>query len=79
MAKKNITNNESNKEKFMKEIEISSKLDHPSIIRLLDIWHDHKNYYIVTELFFYNFFFYLINIIIIKQQLFFINYKSKLI
>ena len=39
-----------NKEnEFLEEIKISTKFDHPSIIRILDTLHDEKNYYIVTE------------------------------
>jgi len=35
---------------FKDEIEILSKLDHPNILKLYEIYTDEKRYYIVTEL-----------------------------
>lgn len=35
---------------FKEEIEILSKLDHPNILKLYEVYTDEKRYYIVTEL-----------------------------
>lgn len=36
--------------RFLYEIEIMKKLDHPNILRLFEIFYDDKRYYLVTEL-----------------------------
>jgi calcium-dependent protein kinase len=36
--------------RFFQEIEIMKVLDHPSIVRLYEVFHDEKRYYLVTEL-----------------------------
>ena len=36
--------------RFFSEIEILKVLDHPNIVRLYEVFHDDKRYYLVTEL-----------------------------
>ena len=49
LIKKDIMSAEEEKA-FKEEIEILSKLDHPNILRLYEVFHVEKRYYIVTEL-----------------------------
>ena len=38
------------KRQFMTEIDLLLYLDHPSILRLIELFQDQKNYYTITEL-----------------------------
>ena len=36
--------------KFLKEIEVLSKIDHPNILKVFEYYQDNKSYYVITEL-----------------------------
>lgn len=52
-AMKTISRNDfiskEDEQRLNKEVEILKKLDHPSIIKIYDFYHDSRNYYIITE------------------------------
>jgi calcium-dependent protein kinase len=31
------------------EVDLLRQLDHPNIVKIFDLYQDHKNYYIITE------------------------------
>ena len=49
ILKKNFLKEEEQK-RFFHEIEILKKMDHPNIVRLFEVYQDHKRYFIITEL-----------------------------
>lgn len=48
MSKRKMT--DTDRDSLMQEIEILKQIDHPNIIRLLDVFEDERHYCLVTEL-----------------------------
>jgi calcium-dependent protein kinase len=40
---------EEDRERFLCEISVLKMMDHPNIVRLFEVFHDSKRYYLVTE------------------------------
>jgi len=47
--KRKMTQNDSDKELMENELSALEKLTHPNIVRVYELLHDQKNYYIVSE------------------------------
>lgn len=50
VVKRDSVNYQDDDKKFLKEIELLSKLDHPNILKIFEYYVDDANYYLITEL-----------------------------
>lgn len=50
VVKKEATKQQDDDKKFLKEIQILAKLDHPNILKILEYFFDENHYYVVTDL-----------------------------
>ena len=50
VVKKDTINYQDDSQKFLKEIEMLTQLDHPNIIKIYEYYVDELNYYVITEL-----------------------------
>ena len=50
VVKKDTINYQDDAQKFLKEIEMLTQLDHPNIIKIYEYYVDELNYYVITEL-----------------------------